>query len=154
MGNFKLDGHIAEEGFQRMLKNQCTTLERLELAEHISFCNPCLERYLSLVEQGKLLIPKEGMKEDVLQKAQKDWFGDFRKRLAQATVAASIFLMCWSVGGAVTRVDHSFLWLTGRVEQTRESITEKWNGFTEKAFGGYWDLLDGTMKEEFKDGKK
>jgi len=154
MKNFKEDGHISKEGFLKMQGNQCTTLERLELTEHISFCNPCLEQYLALVEEGKILTPQRSMQQAILQKAQKNRFGDFRKRFGQATMAASVFLMCWSIGGNVVGMEYSLSCLTKEASVVTDKMTKKLDTLTGKTLDSYWKLLGGEYEEDFKDGKE
>ena len=46
MGNFNPDGHISSEGFQKLIFEETTELERLEFSEHLSFCPRCMDEYM------------------------------------------------------------------------------------------------------------
>ena len=48
-------GHITDLGFVALENEQLSLDQRLEIAEHLSFCEDCRCRYLAFVESRPLL---------------------------------------------------------------------------------------------------
>ena len=46
---FNEEGHITDEGFQQLIGGQADELSRLEISEHMDFCDQCVERYSELL---------------------------------------------------------------------------------------------------------
>ena len=51
---FREDGHLSGEALEALAKNEdrFDELERLEIAEHLAFCDYCLQRYTLALEDG------------------------------------------------------------------------------------------------------
>jgi len=52
---FNQNGHITAEGFFLLVTEKADEMQRLELSEHLSFCDRCLEQYLVEMEKITLL---------------------------------------------------------------------------------------------------
>ena len=47
---FSPDGHLTDTSFELLISEKLDPLQSLEVSEHLSFCDRCLERYtLSLI---------------------------------------------------------------------------------------------------------
>lgn len=46
---FTADGHLTDQAFSLLLSEQLDQLQSLEVSEHLSFCDQCLERYTSIL---------------------------------------------------------------------------------------------------------
>lgn len=46
---FTPDGHLTDQAFSLLLSEQLDQLQSLEVSEHLSFCDKCLDRYTSLL---------------------------------------------------------------------------------------------------------
>ena len=58
MNAFDKHGHLTEEALRVLTDGgSLTELERLELAEHLSYCDGCLERYAALLAETPLMEP-------------------------------------------------------------------------------------------------
>ena len=57
---FREDGHLSSRALEALARNgDCfSELERLEIAEHLAFCDECLQRYTLALEDGALLVPE------------------------------------------------------------------------------------------------
>ena len=57
---FREDGHLCDEALAALARSEdCfDELERLEIAEHLAFCDFCLQRYAAALEDGALLVPE------------------------------------------------------------------------------------------------
>ena len=55
---FYADGHLTDDAFLALVHNDenLTELERLEISEHLSFCDECIIRYTACLEDDSLLI--------------------------------------------------------------------------------------------------
>lgn len=46
---FREDGCMTDAGFRAMMDGQLDELGRLEAAEHLSYCDQCMDRYTALL---------------------------------------------------------------------------------------------------------
>ena len=62
---FRDDGHLSAEALTALARNEDNFdgLERLEIAEHLAFCDECLQRYAMALEGGTLLIPERSCRQ-------------------------------------------------------------------------------------------
>lgn len=86
-----LRGTVAEEHFEE--------LQRLEIAEHLSFCDRCLERYSGLLTEEVLLTPQNPVEEKVMQRVHKKVERFVFHRVTAAALAACLAL-AFLFGGA------------------------------------------------------
>ena len=58
---FRDDGHLSAGALEALARNEdrFSELERLEIAEHLAFCDECLQRYTLALEGGDLLVPEQ-----------------------------------------------------------------------------------------------
>ena len=56
---FREDGHLSDAGLAALRDGGLDELARLEAAEHLSFCDGCLDRYLALAEPAQLSPPED-----------------------------------------------------------------------------------------------
>ncbi|GJN63447.1 hypothetical protein [Faecalibacterium gallinarum] len=113
---FREDGCLTDEGLDALIHNQLDELGRLEAAEHLSYCDRCLDRYTARLTGETLEQPPRGMSRPVLQTIWVRVMQNFYGRAAVAGVAALLALTIWGSGAfrlALSR-GHS-------LEQTRPS---------------------------------
>ena len=56
---FLENGHLSDAGLAALRDGQLDELARLEAAEHLSFCDACLDRYLALAEPVQIQPPED-----------------------------------------------------------------------------------------------
>ena len=57
---FDPNGHLTDDAFGALLRDEpLDEMERLEISEHLSFCDRCVERYAALLDGSELLSPPE-----------------------------------------------------------------------------------------------
>ena len=95
---FHRNGHITAEGFFLLVTEKADELQRLELSEHLSFCDECLEKYLKEVEKITLLEPEEKIAKRVIKQVKHKTAFLVQKRFGTAVVAACISMLLWSSG--------------------------------------------------------
>ena len=55
---FDPNGHLTDDAFGALLRDEpLDEMERLEISEHLSFCDRCVERYAALLDGSELLSP-------------------------------------------------------------------------------------------------
>lgn len=95
---FRDDGCFTEEGLQALLEGKLDELGRLEAAEHLSYCDKCLDRYTALLTGSALEQPPRDLSRPVgrtiLIRLMQNVYG----RMAVAGVAAVLALTLWRSG--------------------------------------------------------
>ena len=64
---FDQDGHLTGRAFDDLLHGEPDELARLEIAEHLAFCDHCTERYTARLCEDELLPAPETLRPSVLQ---------------------------------------------------------------------------------------
>ena len=59
---FQENGCFTDEGLQAVAGGQLDELGRLEAAEHLSYCDKCMDRYTALLTADVLETPPKGMR--------------------------------------------------------------------------------------------
>lgn len=95
---FDQNGCLTEEGLHAVIGGQLDELGRLEAAEHLSYCDKCMDRYTALLTADVLEEPPRSARGAVMttvfvQLMQNTW-----GRAAVAAVAAVLALTMWRTG--------------------------------------------------------
>ena len=63
---FRPDGHLTDAALTALVRGDCLEeLDRLELAEHLAYCDQCLQRYTELLSEGPMLTPARSCQESL-----------------------------------------------------------------------------------------
>ena len=63
---FRPDGHLTDAALTALVRGDCLEeLDRLELAEHLAYCDQCLQRYTELLSEGPMLTPARSCRESL-----------------------------------------------------------------------------------------
>ena len=66
---FQEDGHLTQYALDALVQNlPLDELSRLEIAEHLSFCDACVDRYSQALENCLLLTPEQPVAPSVMQR--------------------------------------------------------------------------------------
>lgn len=97
---FEQNGCLTEEGLHAVIGGQLDELGRLEAAEHLSYCDKCMDRYTALLTADVLEEPPRSARGAVIwvRLMQNTW-----GRAAVAAVAAVLALTLWR-SGTVTQI--------------------------------------------------
>ena len=103
---FQENGCFTDEGLQAVAGGQLDELGRLEAAEHLSYCDKCMDRYTALLTADVLETPPKGMKNTVMTTLWVRLMQNTYGRVAVASVAAVLALSMWKAGnlGRITRL--------------------------------------------------
>ena len=151
---FREDGHLRDRALAALAQNEdrFDQLERLEIAEHLAFCDECLQRYTLALEGGDLLVPERS--------CQKTLWARIRSRALR--LAASRY----ATAAAAVTLALTVLWGGERVEFTRTVLPEDRPGVSRQlteltgdlgdslrgAVGGVSDFFDGFRPSQFIEG--
>ena len=143
---FDKRGHLTAQALRALVLNApLEELERLEIAEHLAFCDQCLQRYTELLTDDTLLSPSPVCRERIHQRIRRTVIRMFTSRYATAAAAVALALtLLWSGAGLGSRAQE---------EQSRPRpliqagtvLTEwaaAWPQAFEEAFSGFTGLFD------------
>ena len=142
---FRSDGHLTDEALAALVRgDELEELTRLEIAEHLAFCDQCLERYTARLAGTELLTPAHSCRESLWSRIRARTLRMITSRYATAAAAVVLALtMLW--GGtlfpnrAVAPEDR------GRVlESVQEAVTSwaQWPQNLTDAFSNFADSFD------------
>jgi len=155
MTAFRDDGHLSGSALRALAENGdgFDELERLEIAEHLAFCDECLRRYTARLEdEAALLVPENS--------CRKTLWNRIRVRALQAAVSR-----CATAAAAVA-LALTVLWSGRGVEFTRPvlpedrpSVSQRLSGLTgelndslRETVSGLSDFFDGLRPGQFIQG--
>ena len=98
---FREDGCLTDEGLQALRNGQLDELGRLEAAEHLSYCDKCMDRYTALLTADVLETPPRGVHGTIMTTIWVRLMQSTYGRVAVAGVAAVLALSLWR-SGAIT----------------------------------------------------
>lgn len=98
---FTEDGHLTDYAFELLESSDTDELARLEISEHLSFCDDCLLRYTDFITQDKLMQTPENMTQEISKKIVKTAVNETVHRYVWACTAACIAMIFW-LGGVFT----------------------------------------------------
>ena len=96
---FKEDGCFTREGLLALTDGQLDEMGRLEAAEHLSYCDKCMDRYTALLTEEALQDPPHSARGAVMTTIWVRLMQNTYGRAAVATVAAVLALTMWRSGG-------------------------------------------------------
>ena len=107
MESFRHDGHLTDAALTALIRGEpLEELERLEIAEHLAFCDQCLQRYTELLSADVLLTPQQSCREPLLRRIRRRTVQLVTSRYATAAAAVVLALtLLW--GGLDFSLDAS-----------------------------------------------
>lgn len=130
----RTSGCLTDEGLQALADGQLDELSRLEAAEHLAFCDACLDRYTALLAGPMIVQPPQDLQKPVWQRIRSQMFRVLTNRYATAAAAVAIAFCLWGSGlfqGLVPTADAQ---LTSALQlQQTEQTLERRLAFNEAA---------------------
>ena len=148
MERFRADGHLTDEALAALvLDREIDPLGRLEMAEHLSFCDTCLQRYTDMLSGVELLTPAQSCERSLWTRIRLRALRLVTSRYATAAAAVALALTVLWGGGEVsfTRPD--------RPEERSAAVEhlhdwpERWNDVLNRTLSGVTDFFDGLRPE-------
>ena len=104
---FDAKGCLSEEGLQALVGGQLDETQRLEAAEHLAYCDRCMDRYTALLTDDVLEQPPRSARGAVMGTIWVRLMQNTWGRAAVAAVAAVLALTMWRTGALTFVTDHS-----------------------------------------------
>lgn len=95
---FLQNGHLSDEGLNALVEGTLDELQRLEAAEHLSFCDECLTRYTALLTGEVLEEPEQDVTLPVMRRLRRKVMKAAWNRYAAAAAAVVITAGLWYSG--------------------------------------------------------
>lgn len=107
---FDNHGHITDEGFAALFGGQADDLQRLELTEHLSFCDVCCARYAEHLTGDVLLDTPKPIAPGVMERIRRRTRTVLFNRYVKVGLAASLAMGLWLTGlnyGLIPSIPHA-----------------------------------------------
>ena len=128
---FLQNGHLSDEAISALIQDaELDELTRLEIAEHLSYCDACLQRYTEALSAVPLLTPAHSCRESLWRRIRQRTVRILTSRYA--TAAAAVALALTLVWADIPLPERS-------IEADRTTVTEKIEGL----LTGVTDFLNG-----------
>ena len=90
---FQTNGHLTDAALTALVRGEhLEELARLEISEHLSYCDHCLQRYITALEHADLLTPLQSCRETLWHSLLRRTFRLSANRYATAAVAVALAL--------------------------------------------------------------
>ena len=128
---FDQNGHLLDEAIDALVRSEeLDALTRLEIAEHLSYCDPCLQRYTKALEESLLLTPETSCQHTIWRKIRERTVRTLTSRYATAAAAMALALtLVWADIPLPQRTLVEGPGLTERVEETLGNLLSGVNEF-------------------------
>ena len=142
---FDPSGHLTDRALLALVRNEeLDELARLELAEHLAYCDRCLQRYTALLADVPLLVPAHSCRESLWRRIRVRTLRLLTSRYATAAAAVALALtVVWGSG----RLDFVRLPIP---PEDRPSVSEglqrwsaRWSDSLDSAMSGFNDFFSG-----------
>lgn len=153
MERFRADGHLTDEALAALVRNDSPDeLGRLEIAEHLSFCDACLQRYTDLLAGTDLLAPERSCDRTLWARIRMRTLRLVTSRYATAAAAVALALtVLWS--GREIRFSRPALPETRpRLAEHLQGWPERWNDALSETLSGVTDFFDGLRPGNISSG--
>ena len=140
---FDPHGHLTEEALAALAGGEeLPELSRLEAAEHLAYCDLCLQRYTSALAGAPLLAPERSCRESLWRRIRARTIQIFTSRYAAAVAGVVLALtLVWGSGYGSIRLPE--------LPKDRPTVSDglrKWNESLDNAMSGVNEFFDGLSR--------
>lgn len=128
---FDIRGCLTDEGLRALIEGQLDELQRLEAAEHLAYCDRCVERYTALLSKDVLQTPESSVLSPVMKSLWVRIMRNTLGRAAVAGVAAVLALTLWGSGGLQQIMEGTQRLPTQPVAPRQNAMTQVWDAYDE-----------------------
>ena len=138
---FNPDGHLTDEALGMLAADELEELSRLEGAEHLSFCDACVQKYTDFLCAGELMELPEELHETILRRLHRKTKLLLFNRYGAMAAAACFAILFWLTGvfspqartqPSGTGETEPSVSISERTASFTRSITDQLNGLLEK----------------------
>ena len=143
MERFRADGHLTNEALAALVRDDgLDELGRLEIAEHLSFCDLCLQRYTDALAGTVLLEPERSCQKTLWVRVRTRTLRLVTSRYATAAAAVALALtLLWS--GQEIQLSRPAQPETRSAAERLHTWPERWNDALSETLSGVTDFFDG-----------
>lgn len=148
MERFRADGHLTNEALAALVRDDgLDELGRLEIAEHLSFCDLCLQRYTDALAGTKLLEPERSCQKTLWVRVRTRTLRLVTSRYATAAAAVALALtLLWSSQEIQFSRPAPPQNLSAAAEHLH-SWPERWNNALNETLSGVTGFFDGLRPQ-------
>ena len=117
---FQNNGCLSDEGLHALVCGELDELGRLEAAEHLAYCDKCMDRYTALLTADSLQPAPRGLHGGVMTSVWARVMQSTAGRAAVAGIAAVLALTVWRSGALTEILAHD----TGLQLEPPAAVTE------------------------------
>ena len=137
---FDPSGHLTDRALLALVRNEeLDELARLELAEHLAYCDRCLQRYTALLADVPLLVPAHSCRESLWRRIRVRTLRLLTSRYATAASAVALALTVLWGSAAVPLPKRPSL---PEVPQRLQSWPQRWSDSLDGALSRFNDMFD------------
>ena len=144
MDLFRHDGHLTDEALAALVTGMpLDETARLEMAEHLAYCDLCLQRYTDALADAPLLVPEHSCRESLWRRVRVRTVRIFTNRYAAAAAGIVLALiLVWGSGDEGFRLPE--------LPEDRPTVSDglrKWNESLDSAMSGINEFFDGLGRQ-------
>ena len=137
---FRHDGHLTDRALAALVAGESLDeTARLEIAEHLAYCDLCLQRYTDALAGAPLLTPEHSYRESLWRRIRARTIQIFTSRYAAAAAGVVLALtLVWGSGYGSIRLPE--------LPEDRPTVSDglrKWNESLDSAMSGVNEFFDG-----------
>ena len=144
---FRHDGHLTDEALAALAAGESLDeTARLEIAEHLAFCDLCLQRYTDALAGTELLVPERSCRVSLWRRIRVRTARLFLNRYATAAAAVALALTVLWGSASVTLPEGLPLPERPLLPEDRPTVSDglrKWNESLDSAISGVNEFFDG-----------
>ena len=140
---FRHDGHLTDGALAALVAREpLDETARLEIAEHLAYCDLCLQRYTDALAGAPLLAPERSCRESLWRRIRARTIQIFTSRYAAAVAGVVLALtLVWGSGYGSFRLPD--------LPEDRPTVSDrlrKWNESLDNAMSGVNEFFDGLSR--------
>ena len=144
MDLFRHDGHLTDEALAALVTGMpLDETARLEMAEHLAYCDLCLQRYTDALALAPLLTPERSCQDTLWRRVRARTVRIFTSRYAAAAAGVVLALtLVWGSGYGSIRLPE--------LPEDRPTVSDglrKWNEALDSAMSGVNEFFDGLSRQ-------
>ena len=144
MDIFRHDGHLTDGALAALAAGEpLDEAARLEIAEHLAYCDLCLQRYTGALAGAPLLTPERSCRESLWRRIRARTVQIFTSRYAAAVAGVVLALtLVWGSGYGSIRLPE--------LPEDRPTVSDglrKWNESLDSAMSGVNEFFDGLSRQ-------
>lgn len=133
-------GHLTDGALLALAHEEVPDeLARLEMAEHLAYCDQCLQRYTALLAEAPLLTPAHSCRESLWRRVRARTLRLLTSRYATAAAAVALALTVLWGSAAVPLPKRPSL---PEVPQRLQSWPQRWSDSLDGALSRFNDMFD------------